>query len=88
MSDYVKELQMHIRDREYKIEKLKQENQKLKEALEVASEALEFAASEDMWESDGEYIESFSYQYKEWYQDKLDQALSKLRDLGIVKEGE
>ena len=36
MSEYVKELQMHIRDREYKIEKLKEENHKLKEALQVA----------------------------------------------------
>ena len=52
--------------------------------LREAVEAMEFAAAEDMWESDGEYIESFSYQYKEWYQDKLDQALSKLKALGIV----
>ena len=69
-----------------RVDELEKENQKLKEALKVAVEAMEFAAAEDMWESDGEYIESFSYQYEEWYQDKLDEALSKIKALGIVKE--
>ena len=38
MSEYIKELQMHIRDREYKIEKLQKENAILREALEEIKE--------------------------------------------------
>lgn len=48
--------------------------------IEKLVEAIKFASAEDMWESDGEYVESFSYQYKEWYQDKLDEALQSLRE--------
>ena len=98
MSEYVKELQMHIRDREYKIEKLKEENQKLKEALQVASEALNVYSSDldiEICEACSECVsdlylvettlpdlepEDFGY--------KARQALSKLKSLGIVKEGE
>lgn len=33
MSEYVKELQMHIRDREYKIESLRKENEELRREI-------------------------------------------------------
>lgn len=33
MSEYVKELQLHIRDREYKIENLKKENEELRREI-------------------------------------------------------
>ncbi len=81
---------MHIRDREYKIEKLKQENQKLKEALEVASEALEFYGNEDNWQDPDSYVPYWTL----WNDgakvgfNEAQNALSKLKSLGIVKEGE
>lgn len=49
MSEYVKELQMHIRDREHKIEKLKSDYDSLKSKLEKAEAVISFYASEDTW---------------------------------------
>lgn len=70
---------------------LKQENQKLKEALDVANEALEFYADRCKGH------EGMAPQYNELndlncinenFGEIARQALSKLKALGIVKEGE
>lgn len=45
-------------------------------------DAAKFSASEDMWESNGEYHERWSYQYEEWYQDKLNTALKLFKEEG------
>ncbi len=64
------------------LNELKQENQKLKEALKVAVDCLEyFVARAEGRHPDGYIISLTTY-------GKFKEALSKLKSLGIVKEGE
>lgn len=55
------------------------ELERIKGLLDECKTAMEFAAAPDMWISNGEFNERFEYKYNDWYQDKLNAVLEKIR---------
>lgn len=55
---------------------LEQERDQLKAQNNLFRKAMKFAATNDMWESNGEFEEMFEYKYDCWYQDLLNKMLA------------